>query len=346
MQTQNNNIASDELLPRDLVGSQRRSVPHMVDCEKYATLGNLSQNNKSNTCKRKKEDKYKNTINMATWNVRGLNADGKVENILKEMKMMNIDIMGIGETFMKNTDDFFKSLPSNERFRLILSGGDKSRRGVGFILNQRCSELVTSVIMISDRVMAIRLNSSPVDLFIVQCYAPTADKSDEIIDAFYDQIREAVKHKKAREALFILGDFNAKVGNRRHGNIVGPFGLGNKNESGDHLINLCEEFQLCITNTWFEQKESARHTWSSPGDLVKNQIDFICVDQAFRNGVINSKSRPGADCGSDHNPVVARIKIKLKSLRKKTTSKKWNLERIKIPSTKQNFAKIFSEEVQ
>ena len=64
--------------------------------------------------------------------------------------------------------------------------------------------------------------------------------------------------------------------------------------------------------------------------MIKNQIDYIMVDKRYRNGVRNSKSYPGADCGSDHNPVIAMLKIRMKKVRKNKTSAKWNTENIKI----------------
>lgn len=64
--------------------------------------------------------------------------------------------------------------------------------------------------------------------------------------------------------LMILGDFNAKVGEKREGDIVGSVGLGKRNENRQVLVEFCNRKNLCITNTWFEQKKSARHTWTAP----------------------------------------------------------------------------------
>ena len=110
-----------------------------------------------------------------------------------------------------------------------------------------------------------------------------------------------------------MGDFNGKVGNGREENIIGPYGLGTRNENGDRLVNFCRKHNLFVTNTWFQQKRTAQHTWISPGGRIKNQTDFVLVDNRFRNGVQNSKAMPGAHCETDHKPVIARLKIKLQS---------------------------------
>ena len=93
--------------------------------------------------------------------------------------------------------------------------------------------------------------------------------------------------------------------------IVGPFGLGQRNENGQSIVDCCRRHNLMIANTWYQTKLNARHTWIAPDRKTKNQIDYILVDKRYRNGIKNSKARPGADCGSDHKPVVAEMCIKL-----------------------------------
>ncbi|KAI5728841.1 hypothetical protein M8J77_021978 [Diaphorina citri] len=322
----NTRAIMDNVLPCDLTSPQRMPADsHTAGCVKYASM-------------RKKAN---NQLKIATWNVRGLNVAGKLDNVLNEMKNLNLDICGISETFWSDSSDFCHALPSGEKYRIIYSGGEIRRRGVAVILEQKISNLVKSVHMISERIIAIKINSSPVNTLIVQCYAPTLDSSDEEKTKFYDDLRTSLEHKHFQDILVMMGDFNGKVGDKRINNIVGPHGLGDINSSGQDLINFCSENDLFIANTWFEQKPSARHTWTSPDGNYKNQIDFVCVSNRFRNSVTNAKAKPGSDCGSDHNPVVINMRIKLKRLVKKTSSKKWDVVKTKIPDTKT----LFSEDV-
>ena len=94
-------------------------------------------------------------------------------------------------------------------------------------------------------------------------------------------------------------------------------------------MNFCKRHNLFITNTWFQQKSTAQHTWTAPNGETKNQIDYVLVDKRFRNGVQNSKSMPGADCESDHNPVIMKMKIKLQSVRKSKKTIKWSISSLK-----------------
>ena len=117
-------------------------------------------------------------------------------------------------------------------------------------------------------------------------------------------------------------------------------------DSGQSLIECCQRHNLMISNTWFQTKTGSRHTWSAPDGITKNQIDYILVDKRFRNGVRNSKDRPGADCGSDHNPVVAHLRIKLQQ-NKKTSKRnsRWNTEVLKDTSVRLQFQRISDEKM-
>lgn len=70
---------------------------------------------------------------------------------------------------------------------------------------------------------------------------PTADKSDEMLEAFYEDVSKAVKLTKKHDLNKIMGNFNVKIGKGKCGNIIGPFGLRDRNERGDRLEQFCEE---------------------------------------------------------------------------------------------------------
>src|SRR5688572_29184525 len=168
-----------------------------------------------------------------------------------------------------------------------------------------------------------------------------------IMRHFYEALDQTLKeYKKGRECLVVMGNFNGKVGNGREENIIGPYGLGTRNENGERLISFCKKHNLFVTNTWFQQKRSAQHTWISPGGRVKNQIDFVLVDSRFRNGVKNSKAMPGAHCETDHKPVIARLKIKLQRVRKLKQAKKWNVNRLKNTGVRDTFKDRLNKKIE
>ena len=126
----------------------------------------------------------------------------------------------------------------------------------------------------------------------------------------------------------MMGDMNAKVGSISHSNNVGNFGLGGKNDRGERLIQFCKQNQLMITNTWFWQPPQKLYTWKSPGD-TRNQIDYIMINQRFRNYIKLAKTLLGADINSDHNPVKVKMKVKLKQMKKTKAREQLDLDLLK-----------------
>eukprot|EP00795_Rhopilema_esculentum_P009103 gene9103-16759_t len=146
--------------------------------------------------------------------------------------------------------------------------------------------------------MLMKLQEKSRELLITQIYGYTEDADREQVEEFYELLDITIKgHKERNDKVIIMGDFNGRVGKNKFSNVVGKFGLGQRTPNGDRLKEFCKKHHLLVTKTWFEQKESARHTWISPDQRTKNQIDYILINERYRNSVSNSKSRPGADCG-------------------------------------------------
>ena len=138
---------------------------------------------------------------------------------------------------------------------------------------------------VSDVVILVKLQGSPFDVNIIQVYAPIADAEEEEIEHFYDSIDSVIRECKRHEINIFMGDFNAKVGQGREEQIVGPHGLGIRNERGEKLIDWCREHDQIIANTWFRHHSRHLWTWKSPGGVVKNQIDYITISERFCNSI-------------------------------------------------------------
>jgi hypothetical protein len=96
--------------------------------------------------------------------------------------------------------------------------------------------------------------------------------------------------------------------------------------------------KFIIGNTWFEVPKRRRWTWRSLGRNIKNPIDFIMVQERFRNALKSCKAYLGADCGSDHNLVIAKMKIKLRRLKEAKPSKRLDLKQLKTnPTVREDF---------
>ena len=128
-----------------------------------------------------------------------------------------------------------------------------------------------------------------------------------------------------KDVLFVIGDWNAKVGSQETHGVTGKFGLGIWNEAGQRLIGFWEENALVIANTLFQQHKRRLYTWTSPDGQHQNQIDYILCSQRWRSSIQSSKTRPGTDCGSDHELFIAKFRLKLKKVGKTTRPFRYDL---------------------
>uniref|UniRef100_A0A8D8VHS4 Craniofacial development protein 2 n=2 Tax=Cacopsylla melanoneura TaxID=428564 RepID=A0A8D8VHS4_9HEMI len=269
-------------------------------------------------------------IRIATWNVTTLNQAGKVHNVIQEMTRMGIDILGICEMRWPGTGSI-----NIQEHQIYYSGTDNDRheKGVGVIVTKNMARCVTNFIPVSDRVMLLQMNARPVNINIVQVYAPTADKDDEEIFELYQSINEVLSKLKKEDITVVMGDFNAKLGAGQTSEYIGPFGLGERNQRGDELEIFAETHDLVALNTWFKQPPRKLYTWRSPmdkpGKIVRNQIDYIMINQRYRNSCKMAKTYPGADINSDHNLLVAEFKVKWKKMKIKQSKTEYEERREK-----------------
>ena len=90
------------------------------------------------------------------------------------------------------------------------------------------------------------------------------------------------------------------------------FGLGVWNKAGQRLTEFCQENALVIANTFFQQHKRQHYTWTSQDGQYRNQTDYILCSQRWRSSIQSAKTKPGADCGSDHELLIAKFRLKWK----------------------------------
>ena len=100
------------------------------------------------------------------------------------------------------------------------------------------------------------------------------------------------------------------------------------NEAGQRLTEFCQENALVIANTLFQQHKTGPYTWTSPDGQHQNQIDYILCSQRWKSSIQSAKTRPGADCGSDHELLIAKFRLTLKKVWKTTRPFRYDLNQI------------------
>ena len=158
--------------------------------------------------------------------------------------------------------------------------------------------------------ISVHVQGKPFNITVIQVYAPTSNAGEAEVEQFYEDLQDLEHQKKKKNVLFIIGDWNSKVESQEMPGVTNKFGLGVQKEAGQRLIKFCQENTLVIANTLFQQHKRRLYTWTSPDGQHRNQIDYILCSQKWRSSTQSAKTRPGADCGSDHELLIAKFRLK------------------------------------
>ena len=111
----------------------------------------------------------------------------------------------------------------------------------------------------NDRMISVRFQGKPFHIMVIQVYAPTSNAEEAEVEQFYEDLQDLLELTLKKDVLFIIGDWNAKVGSQETPGVTGKFGLGVQNKAGQRLIEFCQENTLVIANTLFQQHKRRLH---------------------------------------------------------------------------------------
>ena len=112
--------------------------------------------------------------------------------------------------------------------------------------------------------ISVNLQGKPFYITVIQVSAPTSNAEEAEIERFYDDLQDLLELTPKKDVLFIIGDWNAKLGSQETPGITGKFGLGVQSKAGQRQIEFCQENALVIANTLFQQHKRRLYTWTSP----------------------------------------------------------------------------------
>lgn len=314
---------------------QGRLSPDVADDEHWPVYPDLHQRLLS----------PKSKINIGTWNVRTLHQQGRTELFMREIQRFKFDIIGIAETHWLGSGT--KTIDGHD----IIFVGHESKHtgGVALLLSKNARDAMIAMKPISERLIYARFQGLGFNLSVIQVYAPTADSNVKDIEEFYDQLQQQIDLIDRNDAMIVMGDWNAKVGTDHDTwpDTIGKYGFGEANERGEKLLEFCCENQLCITNTYYQHKASRKWTWSHPNGNSNNMIDFIIVNQRWKNCILDSRSFPSADTGSDHQLVMCSMRLKLKcsQKRRRQATRKHDISRLKDEKVLAQYQKHLSDKL-
>ena len=204
---------------------------------------------------------------------------GKLEVVKQEMTRVNIDILGISGLKWTGLGKF------NSDDHCIYYCGQESlrRNGVALIVNKRVRNAVLGCNLKSDRMISVCFQVKPFNIIVIQAYAPTLNAEEAEVERFYDDLQDLLELIQKIDILFLIGDWNAKLGSQEISGVTGKFVLGVQNEAGQRLTESCQENALIITNILLQHHKRRLYTWTSLNGQYQNQIDYIPCSQRWRS---------------------------------------------------------------
>ena len=161
----------------------------------------------------------------------------KLEVVKQEMARVNVDILGISELKWTGMSEF----NSDDRYIYYCGQESLRRNGVAIMVNKRVRNAVLGCSLKNDRIISVHLQGKPFNITVMQVYAPTRNAEEAEVERFYDDLQDLLELTPPKDGLFIIGDWNAKVGSQETPGVTGKFGLGMWNEAGQRLIEFCQE---------------------------------------------------------------------------------------------------------
>ena len=121
--------------------------------------------------------------------------------------------------------------------------------------------------------ISVRFQGQLFNITVIQVYVPTSNAEEAEVEQFYEDLQDLLELTTKKDVIFIIGDWNAKVGSQETPGVTGKFGLGVQSEARQRLIEFCQENALVRANTFFQQHKRRLYTWTSPDGQHGNQID-------------------------------------------------------------------------
>ena len=294
-------------------------------------------------------------LKLGTWNVRtmtpGITDDLRtIEDARKtavidiELNRLKFDIVALQETRLADSG-FIKE----KNFTFYWKGNEsheKREHGVGFAVRNTLLRMIEPPHGGTERLLTLCLSTTNGKVNLVSAYAPTNCSPEEAKDAFYEELSALIQTIPKEEKLILMGDFNARVGSDSTAwpNCIGKFGIGNMNENGQRLLELCTLFNMCITNTYFQINPKHRVSWRHPRSKLWHQLDLVITKKFQLHDVLCTRSFHSADCDTDHSLVGCKAHLKPKKIHR---SKPPGKPRIDITKTKNpELEKAFSDKLE
>ncbi|XP_062830383.1 craniofacial development protein 2-like [Anolis carolinensis] len=222
---------SGQKMVKLLLGEEQRTSPTSPRCDD-AVISKLKRRLTADSAGGERQIRCsKDQHTIGAWNVRSM-SQGKLDVVIDEMSRLKIDILGVSELKWTGMGHFTK-----DDHQIYYCGQEEHRRnGVAFIINNKVAKAVIGYNPKNDRMISIRVQGKLFNITVIQIYAPTTAAEEAELDKFYEDLQHLLDNTPKRDIIFIIGDWNAKVGSQMTTGITGKHGLGQQNEAGRRLL--------------------------------------------------------------------------------------------------------------
>lgn len=215
---------------------------------------------------------------------------------------------------------------------LLYSGweGDAHLSDVAVMLNKKAAGCFIALSQANDRIITARFNSRYISTTIVQVYAPVNEDDEEAKDVLYDQVQNCIDNISKHDIVLLM-ETGMQSDQQNGEGVLGHHRLhGERSENGWRFVELCASNNMVITTTLFPHKNIYKHTWVSPDNRTRNQIDHVAVCGKFRRLLLDTCASK-----SDHHVVIAKVNLQLCGSGKKVNMPKMYNAKLKVPDTAQ-----------
>ena len=267
--------------------------------------------------------------------------NGKEIELVSEVRKYKVDILGVTETKKKG-----QGVDNLGSHTLIYSGvntNERARAGVALLLTNNIYE-TCDFNFISERLLEVNVQFENKNVKIIVAYGPNEDAAKEEKDNFYQQFQTIIDSTKPKQDTLILGDLNARVGNKykNYFGAIGKEGESITTPNGEMLLDFCIRNNLKIANTFFCHKNIHKWTRVQEDKNEKSIIDYIIVSSNLFYNTNDVRVKRGAEIYSDHFLVVGKFNLEIKLIRREKEAKhvKLQVEKLKTKDCQQYYQNL------
>ena len=288
------------------------------------------------------------SLHVGCWNVRTLLDKGSQSIAIRSLHDYKVDIACLSEVRISGSGSKAIKVPGRDQDYNLYYSGPMTRtgqHGVAIAMNKRAHDALLAWEPISERIAIARFKGTITNMTVVAVYAPTLNSDDTVKDDFYAQLQATIDRTPQRDLMLVAGDWNARTGpsDEFTQHIIGKYTIGQRCDNGDRLVNFAALNRLVVTNTRFQHPRRQLITWYSIDGHTAHQIDYILIRSRWSTSVLDSRAYRGAEAGSDHVLVRAKIKLRLSTRRKLVPPKRVNLKSLSDRQTRSTFESTIRE---